>query len=228
MSFEMSYGREGQPKGTAPVIPEETVAQPLEDLLAAPEVEQQESEPVQEEVIAAKSQETPAQQNMKILRQQAEQAQRERDQMAQRLAEYESMRNQQQPVKQQEQPEDNEVNLAPDELAEGKHLSKVARKIQNLEKKLAQYEQQTSEQVAESRLKMQYPDFDKVVSADNIAMLRNLHPEIASTLNASSSDLYSKAVSAYTMIKRLGIHVEDTYDTQKSSSAKECSSSQDP
>jgi hypothetical protein len=58
---------------------------------------------------------------------------------------------------------------------------------------------------AMTRLKSQYSDFDKVVSEDNVKMLKDLYPEIAQTL-ISNSDIYSKGVSAYTLLKNLGIH----------------------
>ena len=64
------------------------------------------------------------------------------------------------------------------------------------------------------RLKTQYPDFDNIVSRENLESLRLAYPEIAQTIN-SSSDLYSQAVSAYTMIKKLGIGVEDSFIEEK-------------
>jgi hypothetical protein len=41
-----------------------------------------------------------------------------------------------------------------------------------------------------------------------------MYPELAETLG-SSSNLYGKAVSAYTMIKNLGIYQEDQYSPDK-------------
>ena len=68
--------------------------------------------------------------------------------------------------------------------------------------------------MTEIRLKTQYPDFDKVVNTETIASLRDLYPDIAATLH-TSSNLLSKGSSAYTLIKKLGIYREDTYQNDK-------------
>jgi hypothetical protein len=44
--------------------------------------------------------------------------------------------------------------------------------------------------------------------------LRAAYPEVAATIN-SSSDLYNQASSAYTLIKKLGIHNPDAYKAEK-------------
>jgi hypothetical protein len=91
----------------------------------------------------------------------------------------------------------------------------MGRKIKALEQKIQGYQQQSAESTVEAKLKYQYPDFDKIVSADNIRQLSSSYPELAATIN-SSSDLYSKAVSAYTLIKKLGIApAEDMYSQER-------------
>lgn len=109
---------------------------------------------------------------------------------------------------------EEEISIDADALVEGKHLSKVNKHIKKLEQQLKQYQQQTALSATELRLKAQYPDFDKVVSRENLESFRIAYPELATTLNAST-DLYSKAVSAYTMIKKLGIGEEDPYVEEK-------------
>jgi phage shock protein A len=145
--------------------------------------------------------------NIRALRQKTEQAERERDELRRKLQEIEAAHT-------HVPEEDDEVRIGPDELAEGKHLTKVGRKIKKLEEQLKQYQQQTTEMSAETRLRTQYPDFDAVVSKDNIDQLRQNYPEIANTLN-TSNDLYSKAVTAYTLIKKLGIQSEDPYKSDR-------------
>lgn len=114
----------------------------------------------------------------------------------------------------QEQP-NLDYSINDDDLVEGRHLSKVDQKIKNLEAKLRQYEQQTVLSATEVRLKQQYPDFDSVVSSENIANLSAAYPELATSIN-HSPDLYTKAVSAYTLIKKLGIGVTpDTYESDR-------------
>jgi len=154
-----------------------------------------------EETQAPVVEETPQAKNFRALREKAARIERERDEAMRRLQELESAKNPE---------EDYSVNLGDDDLAEGKHLSKMQKQIKKLEAKLKQTELQSTATLAEAKLKMQYPDFDAIVSKDNVETLRLMYPELAHTLN-SSTDIYSTAVSAYTMIKKLGIHQEDAY-----------------
>jgi hypothetical protein len=83
-----------------------------------------------------------------------------------------------------------------------------------LEDQIKQYQQQSQLQTTEARLKAQYPDFDSVVSRENVELLKDRHPEIAYTLQ-QGQDLYATGVSAYTLIKKLGIQQEQTYEVDK-------------
>lgn len=85
----------------------------------------------------------------------------------------------------------------PDDLVEGKHLSKIDRRIKELEERF-------TASSAEMALKIHYPDFDAVVSVDNIQELSRQFPELAKSVN-SNPNLYDKAVATYTLIKRFGI-----------------------
>ena len=151
--------------------------------------------------------ESAKERNWREVRKKAEEADklaRERDELARKLQELESGRQA------SPQEEDYDVRLGADELAEGKHLDKVQRKIKALEQKISQYEQRSTTMALEVKIKSEYPDFDCVVSKENIAELQAQYPELAHTLNANG-DLYSKAVSAYTMIKKLGIQPDTTH-----------------
>jgi hypothetical protein len=110
--------------------------------------------------------------------------------------------------------ESDEIKLGDDELAEGKHLAKVSNKIRKLEDQLKQYQQVSTEQTIEAQIKAQYPDFDKVVTKDTIEQLKNDYPDIAATIN-TSPDLKSKAITAYTLMKKLGIYTEDIYEKDR-------------
>src|SRR5580704_7730425 len=125
--------------------------------------------------------ESDADRNFRTLREKTERIQRERDDALARIKQYE----------QQPQPD---LSLKPDELAEGKHIHNVSAKINALET-----------QLAEARLRSQYPDIDKVVSPENLALLKERYPEIAQTLSADKN-FYSQASSAYTILKNLGLH----------------------
>ncbi len=101
-----------------------------------------------------------------------------------------------------------DIQIGDDDLVEGKHLKQY---VQQMQKQMNATKQQYAQQAAQSynasleiQLKAQYPDFDQVVSQANLKDLAALHPELAATLN-NSPDLRTQAVSAYTMIKNLGI-----------------------
>lgn len=222
MSFEVKYDRDGMPlkkkdesmpEVEAPQFVQESQESPQE--LPEPEVDTQEVPDVsnQREIEIAASQENTS--NIRALREKAERAERaerERDEALRILREIEAR-------KQQDLPEDLELNLKPDDLAEGKHLSKVDKKIRNLEAELARYKQQSSQVTAEARLRSQYNDFDKVVSKENIDAFRMAYPEIASTINPSA-DLYSAGVAVYSMIKKFGIYREPNYNEEKAIAQK--------
>lgn len=188
----------------------------LEQVLAPQEPEQQieeVQEAPQEQVVPKIQEETPQAMNFRLLREKAERLERENREMKKMWDAK---------VTPEEAPEDLDFSMAPDELAEGKHLSKVQQKIKRLENQLKQQQQQTYEQLAEARVKAQFPDFEQVVSVDNIKMFSELYPEVAESIN-SHQDLYKKAVAAYTMIKKFGIVPDETYKADAERAQKNAS-----
>ena len=167
------------------------------------EVEQEEA-PKQEETV---QQETTQQRNFKNLRLEKEQLEKDRNEMLKRLEQYEK-------PKVIAEEEDLNINIADDELFEGKHYRKLEKQLKKQQDLLETYQSQAKVTATESKLKSQYSDFDKVVNEDNINLLRETEPEIAAAL-ASTPDIYNKAVSAYKMIKKLGIYVEDSYGSDR-------------
>ena len=155
--------------------------------------------------------------NLRALREKAERAERERDELARRFQEMELQRHQYQKPTQQPMEEEG-LGIGDSEIAEGKHLSKMDRKInkiqQQFDQRLQQQHQAYARALTQAQIKSQYPDFDYVVSQDNVAVLEARYPEIAKTLG-SSNDLYSTAVSAYTMIKKLGIMPDEVQVQEK-------------
>ncbi len=131
---------------------------------------------------------------------------KERDELAKRVAAYESS---QQPKYEQPKQHQSKARLQvnDDDLMEGKHLKQVDDEVQQLRQELYEQRQYNTKQMAQAQLRAKFSDFDKVVTEDNIELLQYEYPELAATLN-SSTDLYSTAVSAYTMIKKLGISQE--------------------
>jgi hypothetical protein len=202
MSFEMQYNKDGE-------------AMPQQQEVTAPveqEVVEQQAAPEQEQV--QEQTESPADKNFRALREKYEreekqrrEAEFERDQYRKQLEQYAQQRS---APAQQEEEEDFTLNINNEDLVEGKHLTKVAKHIKKLEAELKASKQQSAASLAEARLKAQYTDFDKIVTKENLQTLQTYHPELAATIN-SNPDLYSAAVSAYTMLKKLNIAKEDEY-----------------
>src|SRR5579859_2725601 len=181
-------------------IQEQAVEQEVQEetpVEAAPE------QPVQEVATpVAKPSAYSKEENMALLRERARKAEAEREELMRQLQSY-----QQKPTQNQAQAsqEVEDISIGADDLVEGKHLAKLQKKIRSLEEQVTQSKQQSQSWTTEARLKHQYPDFDKVVSASNIASLSEMYPDVAKTIG-DSQDLYSKAVTAYTVIKNLGIY----------------------
>ncbi len=228
MSYHLAMEKKGKEVAIEmPPLPPEVIAQPespkeliQNQPIQEPEVHKQEAPQVQEEPKYEQEPVTPPsrnEKNIKFLREKADRAdkaEQERDALLKRIQEMEYLRqnpNQHQ-AQQPEQVED--YNLDSDSLVEGKHLKKYDKQFRDMQEKLKSYEQQSSINNIDLRLKAKYPDLDKVVSQENLLALRQDYPELAATLNANS-DLYSKAVSAYTLIKKLGLDVEDTYEEDR-------------
>lgn len=183
-------------------------------------------EEVQEERVEEKSAQKRSDnsENLRIIRERAARAaelEKERDELLRQL-----MSLQQQPQTRQVKQELQEVEesledlgIDPDALVEGKHVSKFAKKINALESKLKQYEQQTAQQIAEAKIRASFPDFEKVASIENLKTLRALNPELADVI-LSTPDQYKQAALAYKMVKQLGIYQEDTYEVDKARALK--------
>lgn len=158
----------------------------------------------QEEQVA--SQETPIAQalesskenapelNFKALRELKDRAERERDE-AVAYARHLELQKQQIPI------DNTDIDLAENDLAQGSHLKKMAKRINQLEDQIKTVRTQSVQEINEARLRLQYPDIDSVVTSENIAALRNEDPDLAQAIY-NTPDYYSKAILAYKSIKR--------------------------
>ena len=164
--------------------------------------------------------ETEQQANFKAVRDAWRQAERERDEYARRLQQIEAAKQQVQ------QPDEDDILLGPDELAEGKHLTKVSKRIKaeseqnkKMRQELEIQKQQLSALMAENAIRSKHPDFDSIVNETNIKMLRDSYPDLANSIK-SNPDILSQAESAYTMIKSLGIVKTDNYGPDRDRALK--------
>lgn len=167
-----------------------------------PEITREIEEPVQE---------SEQVRNFRAIKEKAKQVERERDEAIKLLKEYTAKQQAAQP---QVPEEVDTFGMNPDDLVEGKHLSKVAREIKSLKQQLDASQKQSYMTNTEARLKAQFPDLDKVLTPDNIETFRYAYPELASTVD-STQDIYTKAVSAYTMIKKFGVYQEPGISPEK-------------
>lgn len=147
------------------------------------------------EAIAAPK-ETPAQMSFRQLREKAERLERERDDYARQV-------QRQVKPQPQEEPEDD-FRINPDDLVEGKHLTRYEKKLKKLEEAMKVSQKQTYDAAAEHRVRTEMPDFDKIVTQDTLYILQSQFPELAASIN-SNPDLYSKAKAAHQAISKLGI-----------------------
>lgn len=179
------------------------------------QTENQESDVNQTEEVAqphieqASQKESVQAQNFKAVREAKEKAERERDELIRMYRDLESK------VSQASQPEEDlEFSIAPDELAEGKHLNKVQKKIKSQEEQLRAYHHKLKEMEINLKIKEQFDDYNKVMTHENINKLETLHPEIAAVLIASNNT-YAARVSTYQFIKKLGIVKDEDLDMDK-------------
>jgi len=240
MTIEVQYDRNRRVITPPPVIIEERVEQPHVQAQAQAQVQEQEHEelfnadehleespepevytesPVNE---AARTKETQRvkdeiskERSLVALRKRAEEAEHirlERDELARKVLELQSMKG---PA------EDVDFSMNDDDLAEGKHLNQMSKmqkslrhEVQELRKESQALKQQSHLHQIDMKIKSQYHDFDAIVCEDTITALKESHPEIARTL-AANEDIYSRAVSAYTIIKNLGIAKEELRNPDK-------------
>lgn len=211
-------------------VPEE-LPQETEQEMASDQEEQAEDTPVQAQPKHAKESSVAA--NMRALRESRDKAERERDELMHMLKTQMQQNNrpQEQHVHEEEPVVDYpDLELDPEALVDGKYVNMLSKQqkqqqqqyrkeMQDLRKELNAYKQTSSEAYVESRIKTQFPDFDKVVSRENVEVLNEMYPELARTLR-DTTDTYSKAVSAYKVIKQFGIHKDEVIDTDRMKAIK--------
>ena len=188
-----------------PPLPEEEVA--VEQVEETKPEQVVEPEAVKEQEIETQK-ESSKEINFKNLRLKNEQLEREHTEALRRLKEYESPKNK------VVEEDDLDINIGDDDLFEGKHYKKIQKQLKKQQEEIRKYQNQVQLTATEVKLKAQYPDFDKVINEDNINRLREAEPEISEAI-ASTQDTYSKAVTAYKMIKKLGIYVEDNFEQER-------------
>jgi len=203
-----------QTQATPAPTPQPVQQQPVEQMEsvyaeASPD-RQEEVKQIQEPVTAPESDDSGYKVNMRIkaLRLAKEKAEKERDDIL-RLAQMNQSFNKPQEEKQVTKPR---TRLRSDELVEGTHVNELDDELQQLKQQLLRQQQQSYNENSKLRLKAKFNDFEQVVNQETIEMLQVLQPEIAQTLN-STQDIYAAGVTAYNIIKNLGLKPEANYES---------------
>lgn len=187
---------------------EQVYEQPTEQVVEqSAEHDQSNQEAVAQEDVETTQQENNQQARFRDLREARDRAARERDEALRRLQEYEARTS---ASTSQTHEDEDDLSIDADSLVEGKHLKTVNKKIKQLEKSL----QQATNTAIENSLRAKFADFDTVVTQESVALLRDLHPEVANVISASP-DLYSKSVAAYNFIKSAGLANQKNYDMDR-------------
>lgn len=175
------------------------------------------NEDVEEEVIQDVITETPQQMNFRRMREELDMAKRERDE----ARHYAMQMNQPKQQAPQPEPEDDysDIGLDDDGLAEGKHLKKVLKEMREMKKELHSYKQKSYEDTTQIKLTTQYPDYNKVMTTENLAMLENANPELAEMI-MNTKDPFKSRKLAYDMVKQYGIYKDSPVKAQNFDSEK--------
>ena len=108
------------------------------------------------------------------------------------------LQTQQQPTQ-----EDDLAKLADDDIVTAKQARSLAQKMAREVADQAIREREAT--TIDERLRNKFPDYENVVTQDNIDLLKQQDPELAMSLYALANNPYEQAVAAYKMLKRTGL-----------------------
>jgi hypothetical protein len=191
---------------TEEVLSEETVEQSR--TVEQPETSQGEAPESQEVVPEGEQSKTEEQsrteeeakqvRNFRRLREEKEKAEKERDELVRYLQSI-------QKPKETEPEEDLNINVASDDLVEGKVIHKLDKKYKKLERAFEEQRVYSQQVAMEAKILKQFPDFQDVVNDESVSRFNKEEPEIAESIG-SCPDYYKKAIAAYKAIKRSEPH----------------------
>lgn len=207
--IEQSSAQNSNPLGAVPNELPEDVVEAMEEEENVDDRQEQPSVPQNNSVKQPKD-------SFREIREAKERAERERDALMSQMLEMQSRLQQNQPKQQEPEPEvdDFDFDIDPDSLVEGKQIKKLANALKSMKQQIKMQEHQSQEMIITARIKAQYPDFDNVVSKENVEILNERYPEVARTLR-DTPDLFNKAATAYAVIKNFGIHKDNVYSNER-------------
>jgi len=161
------------------------------------------SEPEQEQDVQQEETQVPPSRPITDQEYNWAEARRRNSELERRLEQQEAELRRLQSHNAPKEPEDELATLADDDIITVKQHKQMAAKIA---KQVAEdvYRQKEALTI-DDRLKSKFPDFDDVVTKDNIELLQQQEPELAQSLFALAHDPYAQAAAAYKMLKKTGI-----------------------
>ncbi len=188
-------------------VPEQPVAQEPTDTVSEPEPEtpiaQAQSTPEPEH----ESKPTRSASNFKALKEQTARLAKERDEMRALLEQM-----QQQRIAQPQQSSmTDDIDIDPDAYAEGKHVKKLVSEIRSMKEELSKSRAQTQAMAIKATLVAEHPDFEKVVTRENLTALEVTYPHLAKAIN--TNDPYTAGKACYDLIKQFGIDQDDAQES---------------
>jgi len=112
----------------------------------------------------------------------------------------------------------DDIDLGDDSIVEGKQLKKYFKALKqenrNIKKQLEDNQRENALASAEIRLKSKYPDFDAVVTRDNLKKLEDAKPELFRTIYANTN-LHDRGIAAYEMIRSSGLNIDEFQSLDK-------------
>ncbi len=106
--------------------------------------------------------------------------------------------------------EEEEVDLADDDISTVGMTKKLLRKQSEKIDQLVQEIKQREALTVEDRLRSKFSDYDAVVNKENLKSLFATAPELVKMLKASQDDPYEQAMGAYKLMKKFGVTSEDS------------------
>ena len=180
----------------------------IDEIVQEEQIEQVEQEMPQAEAQVQPKTELPAERNFRELEKAKLRAEKERDEAIKYAREV-------QMTHPKPEPEEEELTIGNDELVEGKHLKKVNQRYNKVIKDLQETRRQLQEQTDELRLKLKYPDFEKVVNKETIDRLKEKDSDVYDAISATT-DRYKQVILAYNSIKSNGLYSQPgSYDEEK-------------
>lgn len=184
---------------------EEEILDSVEEEVATPELESDDSTQAESEAQEQISQKEEEQErNWRAMRQR----QKEIEEDNRRKDEFIAQLMQAQKQKQPAPVEEKEEPIDPDEYANYNGVQKVTKKtVQPLEEKITKLEAMLAKQEQEKKIadfKAKYPDFDDVVNVETLELLEKEEPELAFDIT-QLKDPFKMGFQSYKLIKALGL-----------------------